>query len=80
MQYFPNTTKTGECLRGNTSVNFSENRFFFALKFSLNLLEYEAKGFIDENKKFLFFFAFFLRRVGRLSYSYLRYERTSSKF
>ena len=39
-------------LRGNTSVNFLENRFFFGLKFSLNHLEYEAKGFIHEKKNF----------------------------
>ena len=41
-------------LRGKTSVNFSENRFFFRLKFSLNLLEYEAKDFINEKKNFCF--------------------------
>ena len=44
-------------LRGNTSVNFSENRFFFCLKFSLNILEYKAKGFIHEN----FFFCWISR-------------------
>ena len=51
---------------------------FFGLKFSLDLLEYEAKGFIHEKKNFLFNFAF-LRRVGRLSYGYLRYEHTCSE-
>ena len=66
-------------LRGNTSVNFLENRFSFGLKFSLNLLEYEAKDFIQEKCLFLFNFAFFLRRVGRLSYGYLRYEPTCSE-
>ena len=35
--------------KGKPRVHFSENRFFFGLKFSLNLLEYEAKGFIHEN-------------------------------
>ena len=66
-------------LRGNASVNFPENRFFFGLKFSLNLLEYEAKGFIHEKKKILFNLAFFLRRVGRLSYSTQNFERVLLK-
>ena len=58
---------TSSLVKGNTSVNFSENGFF-CLKFSLNLLEYEAKGFIHGNFSYLFIFAFFLSRVGRLSY------------
>ena len=65
-------------LRGNTSVNFSENRFFGS-KFSLNLLEYEAKGFIHEQFFCLFNIAFFLRCIGRFSYGYLRYEHTCTE-
>ena len=67
-------------LRDNISVNFSENRFFFGLKCSLNLLEYEAKGFIHEKKFFLFNFAFFLRRVGRLEKTrFLKTARTITR-
>ena len=35
---------------------FVRKSVFFGSKFSLNLLEYEAKGFIHEKKNFLFNF------------------------
>ena len=56
-------------LKGQHECKFFQKIGFFGLKFSLNLLKYEAKGFIHEKKIFLFNFAFFLRRVGRLSHT-----------
>ena len=49
--------KKSTILRGSNSVNLAENRFFVGLRFSLNLLEYEAKGFIHET----FFFCLISR-------------------
>ena len=62
-------------LKGQRKCKFVGKSFFFCLEFSLNLLEYEAKSFIHEKKKILFNFAFFLKRVGRLSYSTQNFKR-----
>ena len=66
-------------IKGQQQCKFFRKSAFLSLKFNLNFLEYEAKGFIHETISFLFNFAFFLRRVGRLSYGYLRYEHTFSE-
>ena len=62
-------------LKGQHQCTFFIKSVFFGLKFSLNLLEYEVKGFMHEKKKFLFNFAFFLRHIDRLSYSTQNFKR-----
>ena len=62
-------------IKGQNQCKFFKKSVFFGLKFSLNLLEYETKGFIHEIFFFLFNFAFFLRRVARLSYSTQNFKR-----
>ena len=61
-----NTYGRCEDFKGQHQCKFFRKSVFYYLKFSLNLLEYEAKGFIRENFFFLFNYAFFLRRVGSL--------------
>ena len=39
-------------VKGQHQCTFFRRSVFFGLKFSLNLLEYEAKGFINEKKNF----------------------------
>ena len=68
-------TITMEKIKRQHQCKIFRKSFFFGLKFSLNLLEYKAKGFIHEKISFLFNFAFLLWRVGRLSYGYSNFKR-----